>query len=160
MIKSSDIKEHLFLYCSSGWWWVSNTIRLLWIHLEESRNSSEYARHTYVYEQTWIYTQSAFHMLMLIQQTANWKNNTRKKSFPESSKKKNLESKHAHTHTYVYMFGKFWLGNNCFVLSQVVSRQAWEIKSYWRRQWHPTAVLLPGKSHGWRSLVGYSPWGR
>ena len=30
----------------------------------------------------------------------------------------------------------------------------------WRRQWHPTPVLLPGKSHGWRSLEGYSPWGR
>ena len=30
----------------------------------------------------------------------------------------------------------------------------------WRRQWHPTPVLLPGKAHGWRSLVGYSPWGR
>ena len=29
-----------------------------------------------------------------------------------------------------------------------------------RRQWHPTPVLLPEKSHGWRSLVGYSPWGR
>ena len=29
----------------------------------------------------------------------------------------------------------------------------------WRRQWHPTSVLLPGKSHGWRSLVGCSPWG-
>ena len=29
-----------------------------------------------------------------------------------------------------------------------------------RRQWHPTPVLLPGKSHGQRSLVGYSPWGR
>ena len=28
-----------------------------------------------------------------------------------------------------------------------------------RRQWHPTPVLLPGKSHVWRSLVGYSPWG-
>ena len=27
------------------------------------------------------------------------------------------------------------------------------------RQWHPTPVLLPGKSHGRRSLVGYSPWG-
>ena len=26
-----------------------------------------------------------------------------------------------------------------------------------RRQWHPTPVLLPGKSHGWRSLVGCSP---
>ena len=29
-----------------------------------------------------------------------------------------------------------------------------------RKQWHPTPVLLPGKSHGWRSLVGCSPWGR
>ena len=28
-----------------------------------------------------------------------------------------------------------------------------------RRQWQPTPVFLPGKSHGWRSLVGYSPWG-
>ena len=28
----------------------------------------------------------------------------------------------------------------------------------WRRQWHPTPVLLPGKSHGWKSLVGCSPW--
>ena len=30
---------------------------------------------------------------------------------------------------------------------------------YRRRQWQPTPVLLPGKSHGWRSLVGCSPWG-
>ena len=29
-----------------------------------------------------------------------------------------------------------------------------------RRQQYPTPVLLPGKSHGWRRLVGYSPWGR
>ena len=29
-----------------------------------------------------------------------------------------------------------------------------------RRQWHPTPVLLLGKSHGWRSLVGCSLWGR
>ena len=29
-----------------------------------------------------------------------------------------------------------------------------------RRQWHPTPVLLPGKSHGRRSMVGYSPWDR
>ena len=32
--------------------------------------------------------------------------------------------------------------------------------SHWRRQWQPTPVLLPGKSHGRRSLVGCSPWGR
>ena len=31
---------------------------------------------------------------------------------------------------------------------------------YRRRQWHPTPVLLPGESHGQRSLEGYSPWGR
>ena len=31
--------------------------------------------------------------------------------------------------------------------------------TFGRRQWHPTPVLLPGKSHGQRSLVGCSPWG-
>ena len=30
----------------------------------------------------------------------------------------------------------------------------------WRRKWQPTPVPLPGKSDEWRSLVGYSPWGR
>ena len=33
-------------------------------------------------------------------------------------------------------------------------------KDRWRRQWHPTPVLFPGESCGWRSLVGCSPWGR
>ena len=32
-------------------------------------------------------------------------------------------------------------------------------KNPWRRKWQPTPVFLPGKFHGWRSLVGYSPWG-
>ena len=35
----------------------------------------------------------------------------------------------------------------------------WVGKIPWRRKWQPTPVLLPGKSHGQRSLVGYSPWG-
>ena len=30
----------------------------------------------------------------------------------------------------------------------------------WRREWLPTPVFLPGEFHGWRSLVGYSPWRR
>ena len=30
----------------------------------------------------------------------------------------------------------------------------------WRREWQPTPVFLPGKSHGQRSLAGYNPWGR
>ena len=29
----------------------------------------------------------------------------------------------------------------------------------WKRVWKPTLVFLPGKFHGQRSLVGYSPWG-
>ena len=29
----------------------------------------------------------------------------------------------------------------------------------WRREWQPTPVLLPGKSHGQRSLAGYRPQG-
>ena len=34
----------------------------------------------------------------------------------------------------------------------------WVRRIPWRRKWHPTPVLLPGEFHGWRSLVGYSPW--
>ena len=56
-------------------------------------------------------------------------------------------------------------GLNFFSLSHKVT---WELKLplkpfgkvSWRRQWQPTPVLLPGKSHGRRSLVGYSPRGR
>ena len=35
---------------------------------------------------------------------------------------------------------------------------SWVRKIPWRRKWQPTPVFLPGKSHGQRSLVGYSPW--
>ena len=35
----------------------------------------------------------------------------------------------------------------------------WVGKIPWRRKWQPTPVLLPGKFRGWRSLVGFSPWG-
>ena len=41
-----------------------------------------------------------------------------------------------------------------FILLNCVSLKS----SLQRRQWHPTPVLLPGKSHGWKSLVGCSPW--
>ena len=33
------------------------------------------------------------------------------------------------------------------------------LRIFYQVQWHPTLVLLPGKSHGRRSLVGCSPWG-
>ena len=36
---------------------------------------------------------------------------------------------------------------------------AWIGKFPWRRKWQPTPVFLPGKPHGQRSLLGYSPWG-
>ena len=35
----------------------------------------------------------------------------------------------------------------------------WVGRIPWRRKWQPTPVFLPGKSHGQRSLAGYSPWG-
>ena len=53
-----------------------------------------------------------------------------------------------HVQFYVLVTSKYIL--KCFVVVQLLRR---------RRQWHPTPVLLPGKSHGRRSLVGCSPWG-
>ena len=52
--------------------------------------------------------------------------------------------------------------NRCIWLLQ----RGWDQKVIWellahlgRRQWHSTPLLLSGKSHGWRSLLGCSPWG-
>ena len=35
----------------------------------------------------------------------------------------------------------------------------WVGKFPWRRKWQPALVFLPGKSHGQRNVMGYSPWG-
>ena len=76
---------------------------------------------------------------------------------------------HTHTHTFTHththtqerkeIFGGWYhrymhLSN----LRAMKLKDAYSLEG--RRQWHPTPVLLPGKSHGWRSLVGCSPWGR
>ena len=37
--------------------------------------------------------------------------------------------------------------------------QQWKVTATWRRKWQLTPVFLPGKSHGQRSLAGYTPWG-
>ena len=57
-----------------------------------------------------------------------------------------------------------WVPGVAFLLNREVSPefpQMWDSQFLnQRRQWHPTPVLLPGKSHGRRSLVGCSPWSR
>ena len=46
---------------------------------------------------------------------------------------------------------------SAFNAGDQVQSLGWE--DPWRREWLPTPVFLPGKSHGQRSLAGYSPWG-
>ena len=48
----------------------------------------------------------------------------------------------------------------CYSLELCIQMLISFLFSFARRQWHPTPALLPGKSHGRRSLVGCSPWGR
>ena len=56
------------------------------------------------------------------------------------------------------MSTKQWL--TILVCEWTVTFKSFSSGRYWRRRWNPTPVLLPGKSHGWRSLVRCSPWGR
>ena len=44
-------------------------------------------------------------------------------------------------------------------LTTIEHHFCFDLTTSWRRQWPPTSVLLPGKSHGRRSLVGCSSWG-
>ena len=43
-------------------------------------------------------------------------------------------------------------------VSQSGQFSPWVGKIPWRRKWQPTPIFLPGKSHGQRSLMGYSSW--
>ena len=53
----------------------------------------------------------------------------------------------------------WWLGGKGSIcLSRRCRVGPWVRKTPWRRKWQPTPVFLPGKSHGQRSLAGYSPW--
>ena len=68
---------------------------------------------------------------------------------------------------FLYLISKTFFGDGLFTyLSLLQAAQTLgcyliisSIK-HWRKQWPPTAALLPGKSHGRRSLEGCSPWGR
>ena len=63
----------------------------------------------------------------------------------------------------------YWYPCKCFPGGSMVKESAcqcrrpgfnlWVRKITWRRKWQPSSVFLPGKSHGQRHLVGYSPWG-
>ena len=53
----------------------------------------------------------------------------------------------------------WWLRDKKFACScRRFGFDPWLVKIPWKRKWQPTPVFLPGKSHGQRSLVGYSPW--
>ena len=55
----------------------------------------------------------------------------------------------------------WWLGSKePFCQCRRHRFNSWVGKISWVRKWQPTPVFLPGKSHGQRSLVGNSPWGR
>ena len=59
------------------------------------------------------------------------------------------------------MESQSWTRLNDYHLSGVhhsIIHSNYLLKDLWRRKWQPTPVLLPGKSHGRRSLVGCSPW--
>ena len=58
--------------------------------------------------------------------------------------------------------GAWWAA--IYGVAQSRTRLKWLSRSssmlLWRRQWQPTPVFLPGKSHRQRGLAGYGPWGR
>ena len=58
------------------------------------------------------------------------------------------------------LYCQIYLWVKLMVPSRRPSFDPWVGKIPWRRKWQPTPVSLPGKSHGQRSLVGCSPWGR
>ena len=68
-------------------------------------------------------------------------------------------SAHIYIYTHICLGLPRWLsGKDSTCLYRRCRLDPWIRKIPWRRKWHPTPILLPGKSHGQRSLVGYSLW--
>ena len=59
----------------------------------------------------------------------------------------------------VYIYMGFLGGSVVKSLPAKAGFYPWVGKISWRRKWQPTPVFFPGKSHGQRRLVCYSPWG-
>ena len=70
----------------------------------------------------------------------------------------NRESKSDHSEIPLYTHWNTAAVEYSLAVPQRVKHKMYHFKVY-RRQWHPTPVLLPGKSHGRRSLEGCNPWG-
>ena len=95
-----------------------------------------------------------------------WWNSRRAISNPERwchesaalNKPANLENSAVATGLEKFSFHSNLKGRQCQRMLKL-PHNCTHLTRYWRRQWHPTPVLLPGKSHGQRGLVGCSPWG-
>ena len=77
---------------------------------------------------------------------------------------KRYKNIYPHKNLYIYIYRNIVHNNQKMEIIQTSNNWSMNkqnvVHPFWRRQWHPTPVLLPGKSHGWRTLVGCSPWGR
>ena len=66
---------------------------------------------------------------------------------------------HINTSIIIWLVLRWWLiGKESACQCRRHGFNPWVETIPWRRQWQPTPVFLPGKSHGQRSLDGYSPW--
>ena len=65
--------------------------------------------------------------------------------------------------SWLRLEGLLWLSGTesaCNARDRRWGFDPWIRKISWWRKWQPTPVFLPGKAHGQRSFMGYSPWGR
>ena len=71
-----------------------------------------------------------------------------------------MAEKHCIVCIYIYVYGlPWWLRWESICLQCGRPRfNPWVGKISWKRKWQPTPIFFPRKSHGWRNLVGYSPW--
>ena len=82
----------------------------------------------------------------------------RRKQTPKQSTEKSTNSMGLNHKRF--LFSKIKWQTHTLSCSALIMQLWGAILMIGRRQWHPTPVLLPGKSHRQRSLVGCSPWGR
>ena len=105
-----------------------------------------------------MYVSSSIHQgncQLKMEENSKWSSYTSevlsKKKKKKNKKRKRQEEKKLFRSLYNLEWTFNYTGKVSSVFTYIIAQRR-------RRQWHPTPVLLPGRSHGWRSLVGCSPW--
>ena len=155
----ASLTQWTWVWVDSGSWWWARRPGVLWFM------GSQIVRHDWATEMSWLNvsqcsTYGFSHDFFILKEISHWEGQSSLVAARIRCKKKK-KSENFYCHLWwllCVLVAQLWL-TLCDPMDGSLPGSSGH-GILWRRKWQPILVLLAGKSHGQRSLVDYSPWGR